>query len=216
MVGVRTESQSSIAIDESINISDPGRDQTVTTTVSGLAAGTKTYFNVYAVNEFGNASFAEEVNCTTQALTMNSDSSSTIVTVVSVLSVLLFLIAVGIVIVVKRRTDQMSCRECQFFKEKEHANENQAGRSIADRSSNTDEERSQYLELDANQIASPSVYSELGGTNHIYQNDQVTDGDRGQYESLHGQSPPNVYEDLRNSTTDRTYVNTMIAGNRKK
>ncbi|XP_033758256.1 hemicentin-1-like [Pecten maximus] len=66
IVGIRTDTQSSILIDRNINQSDPGRGQSVTITVTGLTADTKHFFTVYAVNEFGNSSLVQEVNCTTQ------------------------------------------------------------------------------------------------------------------------------------------------------
>ncbi|XP_021373074.1 uncharacterized protein LOC110463063 isoform X1 [Mizuhopecten yessoensis] len=67
IVGIRNDMRSSITIDRSTNQTDPGRGHFVTTTVYGLKAETEHFFTVYAVNEIGNSSFPEEVNCTTKA-----------------------------------------------------------------------------------------------------------------------------------------------------
>ncbi|XP_069119318.1 peroxidasin homolog [Argopecten irradians] len=65
-VGVRTEAQSDVTINRSIVISDPGLGEIVTATLAGLKADTKTFFTIYAVNDFGISSGFQEINCTTK------------------------------------------------------------------------------------------------------------------------------------------------------
>ncbi|XP_033758299.1 uncharacterized protein LOC117340644 [Pecten maximus] len=109
IVGIRTDTQSSIMIDRNINQSDPGRGQSVTTTVTGLTADTKHFFTVYAVNEFGNSSLLEEVNCTTQARPA-AGSSLTGPIIGTVCGVVVVLIVIAAVIVIKRRNSGKKSR----------------------------------------------------------------------------------------------------------
>ncbi|XP_033758641.1 nephrin-like isoform X2 [Pecten maximus] len=213
IVGIRTDTQNSITIDRNISQSDPGRGQSVTTTVTGLAADTKHFFTVYAVNEFGNSSLIQEVNCTTKARPSLAESTNVAAVVLPVTGVLILLLTAGVVIFV-RRNRQLCCRNCQLPKQTELQNV-----QLSERDGNSDRnnERSPYQQLDPNDIAKPSVYSELGGIQHIYQNDTVGDGEGRQYLSLEGRSDPNVYDELHSSASgDKgTYVNTVIGGNRK-
>ncbi|XP_033730333.1 hemicentin-2-like, partial [Pecten maximus] len=109
IVGIRTDTQSSIMIDRNINQSDPGRGKSVTTTVTGLTADTKHFFTVYAVNEFGNSSLLEEVNCTTQARPA-AGSSLTGPIIGTVCGVVVVLIVIAAVIVIKRRNSGKKSR----------------------------------------------------------------------------------------------------------
>ncbi|XP_033758683.1 hemicentin-2-like [Pecten maximus] len=213
IVGLRTDTQNSITIDRNINQSDPGRGQSVTTTVTGLTADTKHFFTVYAVNEFGNSSLLEEVNCTTQARPSLAESANVAAVVLPVTGVLILLLTAGVVILV-RRNRQLCCRNCQLPKQTELQNVQLSER---DGQPDRNNERSPYQQLDPNGIAKPSVYSELEGIQHIYQNDTVGDGEGGQYQSLEERSDPNVYDELHSSASgDKgTYVNTAIGGNRK-
>ncbi|XP_033758640.1 uncharacterized protein LOC117340953 isoform X1 [Pecten maximus] len=121
IVGIRTDTQNSITIDRNISQSDPGRGQSVTTTVTGLAADTKHFFTVYAVNEFGNSSLIQEVNCTTKARPSLAESTNVAAVVLPVTGVLILLLTAGVVIFV-RRNRQLCCRNCQLPKQTELQN----------------------------------------------------------------------------------------------
>ncbi|XP_069109233.1 uncharacterized protein [Argopecten irradians] len=80
-------------------------------------------------------------------------------------------------------------------------------------------ERSVYDQLNTTDVAQASVYSDLGRSNHVYQNDSVHQDNGGQYEMLGRQSHPNFYDDLHSSTPSgdkTTYVNTVIGGSKWK
>ncbi|XP_033758649.1 uncharacterized protein LOC117340960 isoform X1 [Pecten maximus] len=129
--------------------------------------------------------------------------------VLTVTGVLTLLFTVGIEIYF-RRNGRLCHRTRQLPKQKEYQDVQLSDRGGRLQSEN---ERSPYQQLDTNEVAKPSVYSEIGGHHHVNQIDPDNEGDAGKYESLEGRSNPNVYEELHTTTSGNrgTYINTTFA-----
>ncbi|XP_033759062.1 uncharacterized protein LOC117341318 [Pecten maximus] len=221
VVGKRTRTQDIFDIDRKLDTPDPGQHRTANISISGLTAGTQYFFVVFAVNKFGNSTIERDVNCTTQvsqvhARACGTDSMYVPGVVLAVTGVITLLFTVGLEIIF-RRNRKLCCSKLQLPKQKEFQNIQLSER---DRTPHRDNERSLYDQLDTNDVAKASVYSELGGHHHVYQNDPVSEGNGGdrQYESLKGRTASNVYEELHSQTAGEkeTYVNTAIGGKRKQ
>ncbi|XP_033758279.1 hemicentin-2-like [Pecten maximus] len=219
VVGKRIRTQGIFVIDRQLDTPDPGQHRTAIISISGLTAGTQYFFVVFAVNKFGNSTFERDVNCTTQvsqvhASACGTDSMYVPGVVLTITGVITLLFTVGLEIIF-RRNRKLCCSKLQLPKQKEFQNIQLSER---DGTPHRDNERSLYDQLDTNDVAKASVYSELGGHHHVYQNDPVSEGNGGQYEALKGRTASNVYEELHSQTASEkeTYVNTAIGGKRKQ
>ncbi|XP_033758920.1 uncharacterized protein LOC117341183 [Pecten maximus] len=221
VVGKRIRTQGIFAIDRQLDTPDPGQHRTAIISISGLTAGTQYFFVVFAVNKFGNSTFERDVNCTTQVYKVHeracgTDSMYIPGVVLAVIGVVTLLFTVGLEIIFRRNRKQCFSK-LQLPKQKEFQNIQLSER---DGTPHRDNERSLYDQLDTNDVAKASVYSELGGHHHVYQNDPVSEGNGGdrQYESLQGRTASNVYDELHSQTAGEkeTYVNTAIGGKRKQ
>ncbi|OWF44148.1 Titin [Mizuhopecten yessoensis] len=96
----------------------------------------------------------------------------------------------------------------QHLKQSEFQNVQLSERAVTP--NEEEDERSPYEQLDTNEIAKASVYSEIESHLPGRRRDPVNDKE---YESLEGRSNPNVYEDLHGTTSGEKeiYINTAIA-----
>ncbi|XP_033758743.1 titin-like isoform X2 [Pecten maximus] len=161
--------------------------------IDNLDGGHVYFFKVVAYNKYGNTTSAGAVGCTVQEPSYSgSDSMYVLGMVLTVTGVLTLLFTVGIGIFFRRNGRLCHCTR-QLPEQRECQNMQLSNRDGRPQSEN---ERSPYQELDTNEVAKASVYSEIGGHNHANQIDPYNDGDDGKYESLEGRSNPNVYEEL--------------------
>ncbi|XP_033758634.1 titin-like [Pecten maximus] len=178
--------------------------------IDNLDGGHVYFFKVVAYNKYGNTTSAETVGCTVYT-PCSSGTGSMYVTgvVLAVTGVLTLLFTVGIGIYF-RRNGRLCHRIRQLPKQKEYQDVQLSDRGGRSQSEN---ERSPYQELDTNEVAKASVYSEIEGHHHVNPIVPDNEGDGGKYESLEGRSNPNVYEELNTTTSGNreTYINTTIA-----
>ncbi|XP_033758626.1 hemicentin-1-like isoform X1 [Pecten maximus] len=178
--------------------------------IDNLDGGHVYFFKVVAYNKYGNTTSAETVGCTVYTpCSSGTDSMYVTGVVLAVTGVLTLLFTVGIGIYF-RRNGRLCHRSRQLPKQKEYQDVQLSDRGGRSQSEN---ERSPYQELDTNEVAKASVYSEIGGHHHVNPIVSDNEGDGGKYESLEGRSNPNVYEELNTTTSGNreTYINTTIA-----
>ncbi|XP_033759159.1 uncharacterized protein LOC117341418 [Pecten maximus] len=107
VVGKRSKTQGIFVIDRQLDTPDPGQHRTANISISGLVAGTQHFFIVFAVNEFGNTTIEDEVNCTTKAIPDPEASPlGPILGAVggSTAAVIVMIVVVIIVVTMKRRS----------------------------------------------------------------------------------------------------------------
>ncbi|XP_033758257.1 titin-like [Pecten maximus] len=178
--------------------------------IDNLDGGHVYFFKVVAYNKYGNTTSADAVGCTVYTPCSSGTNNMYVAGVVlAVTGVLTLLFSVGIVLYF-RRNGRLCQRKSQVPKQKECQDIQLSERGGRPKTGN---ERSPYQQLDTNEVAKPSVYSEIGGHHHVNQIDPDNEGDGGKYESLEGRSNPNVYEELHTTTSGNrgTYINTTIA-----
>ncbi|XP_033758494.1 titin-like isoform X1 [Pecten maximus] len=179
--------------------------------IDNLDGGNVYFFKVVAYNKYGHTTSADAVGCTVhEPCSSGTDSMYVTGVVLTVTGVLTLLFTVGIEIYF-RRNGRLCHRTRKLPKQKEYQDvqlSDLGGRS------QSENERSPYRELDTNEVAKASVYSEIGGHHNVNPIVSDNEGDGGKYESLEGRSNPNVYEELNTTTSGNrgTYINTTIAG----
>ncbi|XP_033762031.1 hemicentin-1-like [Pecten maximus] len=94
VVGMKGIQQDSFIINMNEKYDDPGRNETANAEISGLSPDRLYIFNVVAINEYGNSTLLEEVNCTTIRVPV-SDVSINGGIIAAVVVSLLVIIALG-------------------------------------------------------------------------------------------------------------------------
>ncbi|OWF46512.1 hypothetical protein KP79_PYT01426 [Mizuhopecten yessoensis] len=168
--------------------------------VDNLVGGRLYTFKVAAYNTYGNSTSSDAVGCTIQA-ECSCSTDNMYVTAVALIctSVLMLLLIFGLGILISR----------QHLKQSEFQNVQLSERAVTP--NKEEDERPPYDQLDTNEIAKASVYSEIGSHLPGRRKDPVNDNR--EYESLEGRSNPNVYEDLHGTTSGdkEIYINTAVA-----
>ncbi|OWF47908.1 hypothetical protein KP79_PYT22573 [Mizuhopecten yessoensis] len=172
--------------------------------LSTLSVGTRTnikeawfgLYNVTARNSegYGTLTFTvadKECSCSTDSMYVTG------VTLICT-SIITLLLTVGLGIFISRN-GRLPCIKGQHLKQREFQNVQLSERAVTP--NEEEDERSQYEQLDTNEIAKASVYSEIGSHLQGRRRDPVNDNR--EYESLEGRSSPNVYEDLHGTTSGR-------------
>ncbi|XP_033758504.1 uncharacterized protein LOC117340831 isoform X2 [Pecten maximus] len=165
------------------------------------------FFKVVAYNSDGNITSLESSGCRVQEDLSNSPNNLYITGVVlTCVSGLIITVALGLGIFITR-TGRLSFRssKCQQRKSQELDNVQLSGRATI-----TQEDERSYQHLDTSQVAKASVYSEIRTQEIGGDNDD--EANQSNYESLEGQSKPNVYEELQtvSSGSSGLYTNTTI------
>ncbi|XP_033758497.1 titin-like [Pecten maximus] len=176
--------------------------------IDNLDGGHAYFFKVVAYNQYGNTTSADAVGCTVQEpCSCGTDSMYVTGVVLTVIGILTLLITVGIGMFYKRN-GRLCHSPSQVPKQMDDVQLSDRGLRLQ-----SEIERSPYQQLDTNEVAKASVYSEIGGHHHVNQIDPDNDGDGGKYESLEGRSDPNAYDEPHSKTSGNrgTYINTTIA-----
>ncbi|XP_033759303.1 uncharacterized protein LOC117341540 [Pecten maximus] len=178
--------------------------------IENLDGGHVYFFKVVAYNKYGNTTSADAVGCNVYTpRSSGTDNMYVVGVVLAVTGVLTLLFSVGIVLY-SRRYGRLCQRKSQVPKQNECHDMQLSDRGGRPQGGN---KRSSYQQLDTNEVAKPSVYSEIGGHHHVNPIGPDNEGDAGKYESLEGRSNANVYEELNTTTSGNrgTYINTTIA-----
>ncbi|XP_033758255.1 titin-like [Pecten maximus] len=164
--------------------------------IDNLDGGHVYFFKVIAYNQYGNTTSADAVGCTVQEpCSCGNDSMYVTGVVLTVIGILTLLITVGIGMFYKRN-GRLCHSPSQVPKQMEDMQLSDRGLRLQ-----SEIERYPYQQLDINQVAKASVYSEIGGNHHLNQIDPDNDGDGGKYETLEGRSDPNVYDEPHSKTS---------------
>ncbi|XP_021366343.1 uncharacterized protein LOC110458766 [Mizuhopecten yessoensis] len=177
--------------------------------VDNLVGGRLYTFKIAAYNTYGNTTSLDTVGCTVQE-ECSCSTDNMYVTAVALIctSVLTLLLTVGLGIFISRN-GRLPFIKGQHLKQSEFQNVQLSERAVTP--NEEEDERSPYEQLDTNEIAKASVYSEI--ESHLPGRRRDPVNDNREYESLEGRSNPNVYEDLHGTTSGEKeiYINTAIA-----
>ncbi|XP_069125876.1 uncharacterized protein, partial [Argopecten irradians] len=170
-----------------------------------LFKATTYIFSVASVNDAviatNQRTYSSQIGCTTTNNVTGCGTDSLFIpgVVLTVTGILALLITLGLLIAFRR--NRLCCSSSEPSKQKKYQNVQLSERDNSEyyTTPSGEGESTQYQTLDGNEVAKASVYSEIGGTPRVavYQNDPGNDRDGGNYESLHGRSNPNFYDELQ-------------------
>ncbi|XP_021352436.1 hemicentin-1-like isoform X2 [Mizuhopecten yessoensis] len=110
VVGMKGDQEDTYVINTNTKYDDPGRGKRIDAELSDLLPDRLYFFSVIAINEHGNSSLVNEVNCTTKAIPV-VEGSNTAGIVVGVVVSILIIAALSIAVVIFRRKMFTYCKK---------------------------------------------------------------------------------------------------------
>ncbi|XP_069115250.1 hemicentin-2-like isoform X2 [Argopecten irradians] len=158
VIGIKSEAHNSFVLNRTFDTPDPGQHKTSFVFISGLSAGTQYFFNVYAVNKYGNSTLKRDVNCTTDSVKyVRFNNNGLHAASIALIVILVVLMLIGVMAVFTRKGRRW-CRQFQLRKQdcQDAQISERAGGAMP-----RDTVRSQNPQTDGNDVAMDTIYTDI-------------------------------------------------------